>query len=435
MNVAELQAARAKSFDIMAALGELDVLTPAQVADYDKAKADVKAYDEQIERKRETQAMMAKAARPVGSGVAAQVKNDPYEKDPSLIIGAMIKMVAKAKGDVIRAFDYAEAAYGASHPVTEAMGQSKALNTATGSAGGFVVPPDFVDYIIPLLYAKTVVRRAGALVQPMPNGTMSIPKMTGGSAAYWIGEAKAISESAPTFGQVVATAHKLAALVPISNDQMRYATPQFDGMVRNDLAMQIALAEDAAAIRGAGTAYSPKGLLTYCLASQTIASNPNYTTATVNNELAGAITRLELANLPLEKVGWLMSPRTKNYLLNIQNANGFYIYREEMTELKTLLGYPFFTTTQIPINLVVGPNADCSEIYLCDFGETMILESRQLEFAISTEGVYVDANGQMQSAFQNDLTIIRGIMAEDFQLRHDQAVAIITGVRWSPSLS
>ena len=65
----------------------------------------------------------------------------------------------------------------------------------------------------------------------------------------------------------------------------------------------------------------------------------------------------------------------------------------------------------------------------------MILDSMQLELAVSREGSYVDSNGSTISAFQNDQTLIRAITEHDFQVRHDQSVAIIQGVKWSPAIS
>ena len=431
----ELLASRASQITTMTTLAAIARPTAEQVKNYDDAKGEVTALDAQITRLKETQDAMAKAALPVAGATIkapAAPKTDAYERDPSIVVGGMLKMIAMAKGSVHNAVDYAVGIYGENHPVTKAMMEAKALNTTSGSAGGFLVPPDFVDMIIPLLYAKTVVRAAGALTMPMPNGTMTIPKMTGGSQAYWIGETKSIPESAPSFGQVVATAHKLAALVPVSNDQMRYAAPQFDTMLRNDIVKQVALAEDAAFIRGLGTQFSPRGLRSFALPPELLASAAAYTPTSVNQELAGLVTKLEMANIGMGKVGWLMSPRTKNYLYNLQNSLGLYVYRDEMKEGKLLM-YPYWTTTQIPVNLTVGSNTDCSELYIVDFMECMILESRQMEFAISTEGTYTDANGVLQSAFQNDLTLIRAIMAEDFQLRHNEAVAIDVGVRWAPA--
>jgi hypothetical protein len=42
-----------------------------------------------------------------------------------------------------------------------------------------------------------------------------------------------------------------------------------------------------------------------------------------------------------------MHPRSYNYLNNVQNSLGEYVYRDELSK-GTLLGYPFAKSTQIP---------------------------------------------------------------------------------------
>jgi HK97 family phage major capsid protein len=137
----------------------------------------------------------------------------------------------------------------------------------------------------------------------------------------------------------------------------------------------------------------------------------------------------------MENLVWIRTPRSKNYLLNVQNSNGFYVYREEMTQMKTLLGVPWKTTTQIPINITVGSNSDTSEVYLVSMSQAMLFDSMRLEIAVSREGTYTDANNNLVSVFQTDQTLIRAIAEHDFHMRHDEAISIITGVRWAPAIS
>lgn len=437
--VPELQAAAAQAVDKAHALASLDVLTAEQETEYKGFLAEADNYRSQIERRKAMEAEQAKLALPVGrdadamTRIFAKAKTDPYEKDPSLILGGLIRLCAQGKGDIDKALAIGERSYSEGHPVVVAMAATKALSTGTGVAGGFTVPPDFVDMIVPLLYAKSVIRKAGAISIPMPNGTMTIPKMTSGATASWVGEGQQPAASQPGFGQIVATAHKLMALVPLTNDLLRYATPQLDAKVRDDMVMQITLAEDIAFVRGLGTQFSPKGLKSFALSTQTLTSTFAYTLTTVNNELAGLVNKLESANIPMSKPGWLMHPRTKNYLMNLQNSLGLYVYQAQM-QGGNLLGIPFYTTTQIPTNLTVNSNANCSEIYLVDFAECMILEGRSLEFAISTEGSFVDTTGSTVNAFAQDMVIIRALLAEDFQLQHNEAVAFDQGVAWAPAL-
>jgi hypothetical protein len=51
--------------------------------------------------------------------------------------------------------------------------------------------------------------------------------------------------------------------------------------------------------------------------------------------------------------------------------------------------------------------------------------------ATSSEAAYVDVNGNMVSAFQNDLTLLRAIEEHDFAPRHDEAIGVISGAGWS----
>jgi HK97 family phage major capsid protein len=131
-----------------------------------------------------------------------------------------------------------------------------------------------------------------------------------------------------------------------------------------------------------------------------------------------------------------MHPRSFNYLNNVQNSLGVYVYRDELTD-GTLLGYPFRKTTQIGNGYwnANGSNKDLSFIFLAEMDESMILDSMQLELAVSREGTYIDSTGATISAFQSDQTIIRAIAEHDFQMRHDQAVAVIQAVRYAPAIS
>jgi len=260
----------------------------------------------------------------------------------------------------------------------------------------------------------------------------------------------------------------LTALVPVSNDLMRYADPAADAFVRDDLVKVVALREDLAFLLGDGTQDTPRGFLSFAnswvgqnggtlgnwltTANSTLAvngtdpanstggnfitSNETYTLATVAQELGGAVNRLDTANVPDDSRVWFMHPRSFNYLFNVQNSLGVYVYREELLAGK-LLSYPLRKTTQIPTNYfdANGAHTDCSFVFFAEMDEALILDSMTLELAVSREGMYVDSGGNTVSAFQNDQTLIRAIAEHDFQLRHDQAVAVIQNVRWAPAIS
>lgn len=457
--ITELLKKRAAAFDSFKALADKPTLTEEETTQYNELHRSVQDLDGQITRQREAQALAARSAQPVAgqeppASVPAAPETDKYVREKSLVIGGAMKMLGRSSGIVSVARADAVELYGENHPVT------RALNTSQGSAGGFIVPPDYMNEIIELLRPRAVVRAAGPRNIPMPRGTLTLPGQGSAATAGYGPEGGRIASSQQALNSIVATYKKLTALVPVSNDMMRYADPAVDAFVRDDLVKVIALAEDAAFILGDGTRDTPRGYLSFAqgyaaanggaagvfvagAGASTAASGGNfitstasYTLATVAAELGGAVNQLDTANVVASKRVWFMHPRSYNYLYNVQNSLGVYVYRDELSK-GTLLGYPVMRTTQIGINYGdAGSNRDCSFVFLVEMDEDLLLDSMQLELAVSREGSYVDsATGQTISAFQNDQTIIRAIAEHDHQLRHDAAVAVIQFVRWAPAIS
>lgn len=457
--ITDLLKKRAAAFDSFKALADKPTLTEEETTQYNELHRSVQDLDGQITRQREAQALAARSAQPVAgqeapASVPAAPETDKYVREKSLVIGGTMKLLGRAAGIVSVARADAVALYGENHPVT------RALNTSQGSAGGFIVPPDYMNEIIELLRPRAVVRAAGPRNIPMPRGTMTLPGQGSAATAGYGAEGSRIGSSQPGLNSIVATYKKLAAFVPVSNDMMRYADPAIDAFVRDDLVKVMALAQDQAFILGDGTRDTPRGYLSFAqgyaaanggsagvfvagAGASTAASGGNfitstasYTLATVAAELGGAVNRLDTANVVDSRRVWFMHPRSYNYLYNVQNSLGVYVYRDELSK-GTLLGYPVQRTTQIGINYGdAGSNRDCSFVFLVEMDEDLLLDSMQLELAVSREGSYVDAStGQTVSAFQFDQTLIRAIAEHDHQLRHDAAVAVIQFVRWAPAIS
>lgn len=492
--LAVIRKQRAAAHDQIVALAEKDDFSADDEKSLKDIEAQIKAFDLQSERIIKARGLAVETAEEVDgqeapqhpgrskTKVFARVEDDPYVSDSaavafakkkgfregtakSIVFGAVIKMAAAGSGNLFLAIQSAKDIYGEGHPVT------KALVASVGTAGGFIVPPDYVNEIIELLRPMTVVRSSNPRVIPMPRGTMTLPSQTSPATAFYQAEATKITPSQQTFGQIVASYKKLVALTPVSNDMMRYADPAVDAVVRDDMVQVIALREDLAFMFGDGTQDTPRGYTSFANewvkqqggtigswlvgANSTwavdgaagsplvganggnfITSTPGYTLATVAAELGGMVNKLDTANVPDMKRVWFMHPRSKNYLYNVQNSLGVYVYRDEMKDGK-LLGYPFKCSTQVPLNIQdpTGTYTTCSFVILAEMNETMILDSMSLELAVTREGSYTDAGGNVINAFSNDLTLIRAIAEHDFQMRHPSAVAVNQGVLWAPAIA
>ena len=471
MSLHELRAKRATAYDAFKALGEKkDFKVETDQPEFDKLKGEIAEIDATIKRITDVREAEAKTATVVeGQSETAHkayavVKNDYYTNHAAaearglmtnrgLTVAGVARMLGAGRGSVREAMDIASKMYGEGHPVT------KALVAGIGGSGGFIVPPEYINEIIELLRPMAVVRSANPRTMPMPRGTMTLPAQTSAATASYSGETSKIATSQQTLGQIIASYKKLTALVPVSNDLMRYADPAADAFVRDDLVKVIALREDLAFLLGDGTSFTPRGFTSfaneYALqnggvagnyltgANSTAGSGGNfitstgaYTLATVAAELGGAINKLDTANVPDNRRVWFMHPRSYNYLNNVQNSLGLYVYRDELSK-GTLLGYPFKKSTQINVNWydATGTNTDCSLVALVEMTDALLLDSMTLELFVSREGSYTDGSGTQVNVVQQDQTLIRAIAEHDFQMRHSAAVSIIQFVRWAPAIS
>ena len=87
--------------------------------------------------------------------------------------------------------------------------RSKALGTISDTAGSVLVQFPVLGELIDLQRNMEVFANAGAQeIALPPNGRMQFPKLTGGSTAYWVGEATSITESTPATGNLDLQAKK-----------------------------------------------------------------------------------------------------------------------------------------------------------------------------------------------------------------------------------
>lgn len=135
------------------------------------------------------------------------------------------------------------------------------LNVTTATAGGNLVATDLLSgSFIELLRNKSVAIRAGATSMNGLVGNIAIPKQTGAATAYWVAESGAPTESQQTVGQVAMSPKTVGAYTDFSRRLMLQSSIDVENMVRNDLALVIALAIDSAAFYGTAADNQPRGL-------------------------------------------------------------------------------------------------------------------------------------------------------------------------------
>ncbi len=295
--------------------------------------------------------------------------------------------------------------------------EKKALGEASGPAGGYLVPEEYVSGVKDRITAESVVRKAGATVYPMSTDTLNIPKVSGGATAYWLGENTQIPTNDPAFGQIQLVAKMLAAMVKVSNQLLSDSSGAAEMAIRRDVAKTISLAEDLAFLQGSGSGNEPRGIINTTNVNE-VSLGPNGDTPTFD-DIYEALYQVEKNNGVA--TAWIMHPRTKNTLRKIQDSQGHYLYTlsPSLREPDTLAGIPVYLTTQIPINLNVGSSSDCSYIIVGQFNEAIIGERLGMEFAVDQSG----------TAFEFYQSWVRAISRLDFALRTPEVFCKVTGVR------
>lgn len=357
----------------------------------------------------------------MADGVPSQ--GDPNQRQAGQTLGQVVRALAANGGDLYRAQHWAQQMY----PHDDHI--QRALSGSITTAGGVFVQPEVFNEVVGLLRNREVIMSFNPIEITMPTGVASIPRVTEGSVATYVGENQGNVATDMAFDDIVLVWKKLRSMVSLSSDLLRFANPSADVIVRDDMVRALAVGMDQAFLRGTGTAHTPKGLRHWALPENVLTASP--LPGTVDGNIA-AITddfnRIWLAllnnNIPMTNPGWIMAPRTATYLSTFRSTLGALVWGEEMTR-GTILGMPFRTTNSVPINLGVTG----SEIYLTDFADAVVGTSMNLVIDVSTEATY-QQGGELRSAWDRDQTVVRAIQEHDFAMRRDESVAILDGVQW-----
>jgi HK97 family phage major capsid protein len=442
-SISDLRAKRAEVVDKWNALlfdeqGNVKDVSENEESEANQYEKQVQELDAKIARAEKAQQAKAAAAQPVtspGTVPAQAIQHDQFKGQK---FARAVRCIARGALERRSAEDVAKEIYGDNaYPINRAVKalESGQIDGGSGAdaAGGFLVEEDFRAELIELLRNQSSVMAMNPRTLPMPNGNLTIPGFDTGSAASYTGENANISTTEPTFREVTLSAKKLAAIVPVSNDLIRFASVDSDQAIRDDLVQAMALRMDLAFLRGDGSSNTPTGLLNLAQGANKFnatdvsgTSDLSQKVQDIKNDLGKAELRLLNNNIPMTRPGWIMAPRTAVFLMDLITEQGAKAFPE--MENGQLRGRPYRVSNQVPINLGSSP-ANESEIYLADFAHVVVGEASQMEVTASETAAYHDGSN-VQAAFSKDQTVMRAIARHDINLRHDASVAVIQAVKW-----
>jgi len=282
---------------------------------------------------------------------------------------------------------------------------------ASGNGGNLIVET-YAEEFLDLLWNNTILDKVGVRFMPTSTGNLVIPKILSGVAAGYVGEGGTIDTSTMTFGKIRLSVKKLMALVPISNDLLRYTSVNVDAILRDQLLKQLAQVADYAVLYGKGGEYEPRGIAN----TEKVIKASGGNQATVATRAMGLemIKELGKRNHSLDGLYWLMGWDT--YVNLIEEKAADIGYRNPEMANGNWLGYPFIVSNN------VKKDATHEDLFLVKFSDLEAIQGMNVEIVASTEASIPTKNGVL-SAFAQDYTFVRAIVEHDFALAHgDSAV-------------
>ncbi|MFA9207238.1 MAG: phage major capsid protein [Yersinia sp. (in: enterobacteria)] len=426
MTIEELRKLRAGVHDKVQILAAKETagetLTAEELTSFSALSTEFEGLTAQITRMEASERMAAAVAVPVKAttGAPGIIIKEELQQYKGAGMTRMVMSIAAGKGNLADAAKFAATELGDT-------GLSMAISTTAGS-GGALIPQNMQNEVIELLRDRTIVRKLGARSIPLPNGNLSLPRLSGGATAGYVGEGKDVVATGATFDDVKLSAKTMIALVPISNQLIGRSGFNTEQLILGDILSAIATREDKAFLRDDGTGDTPKGMKFAASAANRLVpwAGATVNLTTIDAYLDSLLLKHMDSNSNMLLCGWGFSNRSYMTLFGLRDGNGNKVYPE--MALGMLKGYPIQRTSAIPANL--GEDGNESEIYFCDFNDVLIGEDGMMKVDFSTEATYKDADGQLVSAFARNQSLIRVVTEHDIGFRHPEGLVLGTGIIW-----
>lgn len=436
----------AEIMDTAAEKGE--TLDTEQSEEYDTLETETKAVDEHLVRLRRHEVTNKAAAVPV-TGVVdpatasrARTSVAATIRAPNLPAGTgftrYVLALARAKGNTMQAVEIARSneQWRAETPDVEmVLRAAVAAGTTTDTtwAGPLVqyqnLSQEFVEYLRPL----TIIGRIKGL-RNVPF-KVKIPRQTGASTVNWVGEGKVKPLSALAFDSITLDFAKIAGIVPLTEELVRYSSPSAEMLVRDDLAAAIVQFMDNEFVdpTNASTDVSPASI-TYGAATVVATGT---TAAALRLDIKTLLTTFLDSNLSVTDGTWIMTQQTALGISLMTNSLGQPEFPGISMNGGTFVGLPVVTSENVPAT--GGSPTDgfpiimvkASDVLLADDGQVTIDASREASLQMdSAPDSPATASTTLVSLWQHNMMAIKAERYINWKLRRSEAVAYISSAKY-----
>jgi HK97 family phage major capsid protein len=243
--------------------------------------------------------------------------------------------------------------------------ERKALSVGFDPSGGFVVYPDMSGRIVTKV-DETSPMRAFASIQTIATDALEGLFDLERAAAVWVGETAARNQTAtPNLGKWRIPVHELSAMPAATQKLLDDASLNMEAWLADKVALEFALAENAAFVGGDGVD-KPRGFLTYGAGTTLPGTIEDFRT-TVSGAFAAApnggdvlIDALYGLKAPYRaNATWFMNRSTTKLTRKLKDNDGAYLWSPGIAagQPATLLGYPVAAFEDMPNATVTGAKA------------------------------------------------------------------------------
>lgn len=450
------QAKAARMEEIMLAAGEAgETLDAAQTEEYDGLQTDVKAIDDHLTRLRALEKLNIEKAAPVsgatqdeasrsragngGGPTRVQVIGDNLPPGMRYIRAVMATWAARLDDSRPNPADIAKARWPDHPEIAEFIRQKTAVAAGTTSSSTWAaplvvaanLPGEFAEYLRPM----TIIGRIPGLRRVPFN--ISVPRQTAGASVNWVGETKVKPLSSLAFDQVTLGFTKIAGIVPLSNELIRFSSPSAEAIVRTDLAGAVVQLMDRDFVdpsKALATGVSPASITNGVTPVTATGTNA----AAMRTDMATLMKEFLDNNMSLTNAVWIMTGTQALSIGMMVNALGQPEFQGITPSGGTLFGLPVITSENIPD---VGDSpTNGSRIILAKADEIMLADDGNVDIAVSQEAsLQMDstpdspatASTVLVSLWQHNMTAIRAERFINWAKRRTTAVGYINYAKYA----
>jgi HK97 family phage major capsid protein len=328
----ELREKRAKAWEATKAFldskrGSDGLLSPEDVATYEKMEADVVSLGKEVDRLERQQSIENELAKAVNTPLT----DKPAAPNAEVKTGRASSDYQKAFWNVMRNKNSFEI--------------RNALEVGTDSEGGYLVPDEFEKMLIQGLQEQNIFRQIARVIQTA-SGDRKIPVVSTHGTAVWIDEEGAYTESDEAFGQVTLSAYKLGTLMKVTEELLNDSVFNLETYIAGEFARRIGAAEEESFLTGNGSG-KPTGIFA-ASGGATVGVTAASATAITIDEVMDLFYSLKA---PYRRNAvFVMNDATVKLMRKLKDGNGQYLWQPSITAgtPDTVMNRPVFTSAYAP---------------------------------------------------------------------------------------